>query len=122
MGIHDGERGGGKPPALVMRGIAKSFAGVQALKGVDLTLSRGQVHALLGENGAGKSTLIKVMFGIVQPDRGTIELDPIGPVSIDGPRAALALGIGLVSQELSLVPPLDIAQNIFLGSTRGLNI
>ncbi|WP_162246061.1 MULTISPECIES: sugar ABC transporter ATP-binding protein [unclassified Aureimonas] len=95
---------------------------MRALKGVDLTLRTGEVHALLGENGAGKSTLMKVMFGIVQPDAGRIALDFVGPVRIDGPRSALAMGIGLVSQELSLVPQLDVAQNIFLGRTRGLRI
>ena len=84
----------GSRPALTMTGITKSFAGVQALKGVDLALAGGQVHALLGENGAGKSTLMKIMFGIQQPDQGRIELDTLGPVAIDEPRAALALGIG----------------------------
>src|SRR6478735_880061 len=122
MAIAGGERTSNTAPALAMKGIAKSFAGVRALKGVDLNVARGEVHALLGENGAGKSTLMKIMFGIVQPDEGTIELDEVGRVSIDGPRAASALGIGLVSQELSLVPQLDVAQNIFLGRRRGLNI
>ncbi len=116
------EDGAGRPPALKMTGIAKRFAGVHALKGVDLDLAVGEVHALLGENGAGKSTLMKVMFGIVQPDEGRIVLDPVGAVRIDGPRDALAMGIGLVSQELSLVPQLDVAQNIFLGRTRGLRL
>jgi len=114
------EDGESRPPALRMTGIAKRFAGVHALKGVDFGLQSGEVHALLGENGAGKSTLMKVMFGIVQPDDGKIALDTIGSVHIDGPRDALAMGIGLVSQELSLVPQLDVAQNIFLGRTRGL--
>ena len=116
------EDGESRPPALRMTGIAKRFAGVQALKGVDLHLRGGGVHALLGENGAGKSTLMKVMFGIVQPDEGEIALDPIGAVRIAGPRDALSMGIGLVSQELSLVPQLDVAQNIFLGRTRGLRV
>jgi ABC-type sugar transport system ATPase subunit len=116
------EDGGSRPPALRMIGIAKRFAGVHALKGVDLELRGGEVHALLGENGAGKSTLMKVMFGTVQPDEGQISLDPVGAVRIDGPRDALAMGIGLVSQELGLVPQLDVAQNIFLGRTRGLKL
>ena len=116
------EDGESRPPALRMTGIVKRFAGVQALKGVDLELRGGEVHALLGENGAGKSTLMKVMFGIVQPDEGEIALHPLGAVRIDGPRDALAMGIGLVSQELSLVPQLDVAQNIFLGRTRGLKL
>ena len=100
---------------LRMRGISKSYGHVRVLKDVDLTLQRGEVHALLGENGAGKSTLMKTMFGVVQPDQGTIELAEVGAVLIAGPREALALGIGLVSQELSLVPHLDVARNIFLG-------
>ena len=112
--------GGIRPPVLAMAGIAKAFAGVRALKGVDLDLRGGEVHALLGENGAGKSTLMKVMFGVVQPDAGSIVLEDLGAVSIEGPRAALAMGIGLVSQELSLVPQLDVAQNIFLGRARGV--
>ena len=114
--------GASRPAALSMTGIVKSFAGVRALKGVDLHLRGGEVHALLGENGAGKSTLMKIMFGIVQPDEGVISLDPVGSVEIGGPRDALAMGIGLVSQELSLVPQLDVAQNIFLGRTKGLRI
>ncbi|RJG46146.1 sugar ABC transporter ATP-binding protein [Mesorhizobium sp. DCY119] len=116
------EGGESRPPLLLMTGIAKRFAGVHALKGVDLSLRGGEVHALLGENGAGKSTLVKIMFGIIQPDEGRIALDPLGTVRIDGPRDALAMGIGLVSQELSLVPQLDVAQNIFLGRTRGLRL
>ena len=77
---------------------------------------------MLGENGAGKSTLMKVLFGIVPPDAGEIEIDTLGVVQIESPRHALSLGIGLVSQELSLVPQLDVAQNIFLGQTAGLDI
>lgn len=119
IGREDGES---HPPALLMTGVIKAFAGVRALNGVDFSLKCGEVHALLGENGAGKSTLMKIMFGVVQPDEGQIALDFIGAVRIDGPRDALAMGIGLVSQELSLVPQLDVAQNIFLGQTRGLTL
>lgn len=108
--------------AMKLTGIEKSYGPVHVLKGVDLTLRRGEVHALLGENGAGKSTLMKIIFGIEQPDAGTIELDFLGRIRIDSPRAALALGIGLVSQELSLVPQLDVAQNIFLGKTRATRL
>ncbi|WP_419728949.1 sugar ABC transporter ATP-binding protein [Lichenicola sp.] len=109
-------------PTLEMRGICKSFGRVTVLKGVDLTLQSGEVHALLGENGAGKSTLMKVLFGIVQPDEGSVELQGLGVVSVENPRHALSLGIGLVSQELSLVPQLDVAQNIYLGQARGVSL
>ena len=86
---------------LRMEGIHKSFDAVRVLQNVDLTLRRGEVHALLGENGAGKSTLMKIMFGVVQPSAGLIELEELGPITIDGPRHALAMGIGMVSQELT---------------------
>src|SRR6267378_5929348 len=109
-------------PLLELRSIVKGFAGVQALKGVDFDLRAGEVHALMGENGAGKSTLMKILFGVQPPDSGTIEIDGHGEVDIDDPRHALALGIGLVSQEPSLVPQLDVAQNIFLGQTEALNV
>ena len=102
-------------PVLSLRGICRAFAGVQALAGVDFDLHPGEVHALLGENGAGKSTLMKIMFGVLRADAGEIVLDGRVLHAIDGPRHALALGIGLVSQELSLVPQLEVAQNIFLG-------
>jgi ABC-type sugar transport system ATPase subunit len=105
-------------PVLSLRGVCKAFAGVQALAGVDFDLRPGEVHALLGENGAGKSTLMKIMFGVLRPDEGEIVLDGQRLHAIGGPRHALALGIGLVSQELSLVPQLEVAQNIFLGQTR----
>ncbi|MDA8247753.1 MAG: sugar ABC transporter ATP-binding protein [Rhodospirillales bacterium] len=105
-------------PVMSLRGVCKAFAGVQALAGVDFDLRPGEVHALLGENGAGKSTLMKVLFGVVRPDQGKIVLDGTQLHTIAGPRHALALGIGLVSQELSLVPQLEVAQNIFLGQAR----
>ncbi|WP_428377029.1 sugar ABC transporter ATP-binding protein [Lichenicoccus sp.] len=105
-----------------MRAISKAFGHVRVLTDVDLTLRPGEVHALLGENGAGKSTLMKTLFGVVQPDSGTIELADAGAVSIAGPRHALSLGIGLVSQELSLVPQLDVARNMFLGQTDALRM
>jgi ribose transport system ATP-binding protein len=102
------------PPLLQMRGIEKGFPGVQALREVSLSLSSGEVLALVGENGAGKSTLMKVLGGIVAPDRGAILLEG-QPVSIPNPAAARALGIRLIHQELMLCPNLDIAGNIFLG-------
>ena len=109
-------------PILRMVGIVKTFAGVQALRGVDLEVRAGEVHALLGENGAGKSTLMRILFGVMQPNAGRILIDDLGEVTISGPRHALSLGIGLVSQELSLVPQIEVAGNIFLGQVSGLSL
>ena len=102
------------PPLLEMRGIEKSFPGVRALRGVDLTLQRGEVLALLGENGAGKSTLIKILGGAILPDRGTIRLNRQS-VTLDNPATANAAGIGVIYQEFNLIPGLPVWENIFLG-------
>jgi ribose transport system ATP-binding protein len=100
-----------------MRGIRKAFPGVVALDGVDLEVRTGEVHVLLGENGAGKSTLMKVLSGAHAKDAGTIEV--LGRrVEIEGPRHARALGIGIIYQELNLVPQLSAAENVFLGRER----
>lgn len=91
------------------------FPGVRgALDGVDFTLRRGEVHALMGENGAGKSTLIKVLTGVYRPDGGRIELEGkhIAPRT---PPDAQRLGVSAVHQEVNLIPQLSIAENIFLG-------
>ncbi len=102
-------------PLLEMRGIRKSFPGVVALDGVDLTLHAGAVHMLLGENGAGKSTLIRILGGAQAMDGGQVRLQGT-PVAIDGPAAANALGIRVIHQELTLVPHLTVAENVFLGT------
>lgn len=104
-------------PLLEMRGIDKSFPGVQVLRGVDLTLLRGEVLALLGENGAGKSTLIKMLAGVHRPDRGRIAIDGYD-VNLSSPAAALAAGIGVIHQEFQLVPGLTPSENLFLGRER----
>jgi ribose transport system ATP-binding protein len=99
---------------LHIRGLVKSFSGVQALKGVDLEVLPGEVHCVLGQNGAGKSTLIKTLSGINQPDEGAIfwqgEL-----VSISDPVTAISIGIATMYQELDVVDGLSVAENIFLG-------
>jgi len=99
---------------LAMRGITKAFPGVRALDGVDLTVHKGKVHALLGENGAGKSTLMNILSGAFTDYGGSIEFAG-GPANIHHPRDAQRLGIGMIHQELNLVPHLSIADNIFLG-------
>ncbi len=94
--------------------IRKSFAGVQALKGVSFDLRAGEVHALVGENGAGKSTLMKVITGAHRPDEGTIEVDG-RPVEGNDPLVARSLGIAAIYQQPALFPDLSVAENIALG-------
>jgi ABC-type sugar transport system ATPase subunit len=101
-------------PILTMTGIAKHFGGVMAVQGVDLTLGRGEVLAIVGDNGAGKSTLIKVLTGVHVPDEGVITLEG-RQVTISSKRASQALGIEAVYQDLGLVDTLDAAGNVFLG-------
>jgi len=104
----------GTRPVVELREVSKAFAGVQALSKCRFELMPGEVHALMGENGAGKSTLMKVLAGVYQRDAGEILLDG-QPVELPSPRAAQALGIGIVHQELNLMNHLTAAQNIFIG-------
>jgi ABC-type sugar transport system ATPase subunit len=101
-------------PLLEMRGIAKSFVGVEVLHGVDIDLRAGEVHAIVGENGAGKSTLVKVLAGVHSPDRGTIRIDG-QEISFAHPHAAQAAGIGIIYQEFNLLPDRTVAENVFVG-------
>ena len=101
------------PVAVRMTGISKSFGGIRALDSVDFEVRAGEVHALLGGNGAGKSTILKVLNGVHVPDEGEIEVD--GKVlAAHTPEAARAAGIAMNFQEMSLIPTLTVAQNIFL--------
>jgi ribose transport system ATP-binding protein len=104
----------GTTPLVEMRHISKAFPGVQALKDVSVAIYGGEVHMLVGQNGAGKSTLIKILCGAYRPDQGEFLLHG-KPVQIHSTRDARHLGIAVIFQEFSLVPFLDIAQNIFLG-------
>ena len=102
---------------LQARSISKAYPGVQALAGVDLSVDAGEVHALLGQNGAGKSTLMKIVAGSVPPDEGALELDGAS-IPLGSPDRAREHGIGIVYQELSLVPQLSIAENVLMGRWR----
>ena len=104
-------------PLLQLRGISKSFPGVKALSEVQLTLRRGEVHALMGENGAGKSTLIKVLTGVYRRDAGEALLNG-KTIDARSPEEAQHLGISTVYQEVNLIPYLCVAENICLGRQR----
>jgi rhamnose transport system ATP-binding protein len=104
---------------LSLRGIAKSFGAVRALRGVDLDLRAGEVHALVGENGAGKSTLIGVITGAHAPDAGTLEV--LGQrIDHYSPRAAIELGIAVIYQQPALFGELSVAENLLIGTDGAL--
>ena len=102
-------------PVLTAVGVSKRFGGVTALDDVALDLYPGEVHALVGENGAGKSTLIKVLTGAYHADEG--EITYLGePVSLSSPRDAWDIGISTTFQEITLVPLMSVARNLYLGN------
>ena len=100
---------------LEIRGVTKAFPGVKALDNVSFNVTRGKIHALLGENGAGKSTLIKILDGIYHADGGEVIFDG-RPVAFKTPREAQECGVGVVHQEIKLSGTLTVAENIFLGN------
>lgn len=97
-----------------MEGICKTFPGVKALDEAGILVKRGEVHALMGENGAGKSTLMKVLNGLLQPDKGEIWLEG-EKIKIENPAAALKKGIAMIYQELNPIRDMTVAENIFIG-------
>jgi ABC-type sugar transport system ATPase subunit len=107
-------------PLVEIRDVSKRFAGVEALRGVSMSIEARSIHGLVGENGAGKSTLGKIIGGAVQRNGGDLLIEG-RPVSYRAPRDALGDGIAVIQQELSLVPEMTVAQNVFLGAetTRG---
>ncbi|MCP1103283.1 sugar ABC transporter ATP-binding protein [Lachnospiraceae bacterium PAL113] len=101
-----------------MQGIEKSFNSVQVLQGINFCLEQGSVHALMGENGAGKSTLMKILAGIYKKDKGTIKIKESN-VDINTPKQSQELGVAMIHQELSPIPEMTVAENIYLGREPG---
>src|SRR5271168_744052 len=101
-------------PLLTLTGMTKQYPGCLANDHVSLTVEHNEIHALLGENGAGKSTLVKIIYGVVKPDEGTMLWEG-EPVTVADPNAARALGVGMVFQHFSLFETLTVAENIALG-------
>ena len=99
---------------LELRGITKSFGHVEALRGADLTLERGEVHAVMGDNGAGKSTLLKVAAGVVQPDGGEVRAGGV-KVDFSSPLDARRRGIETVYQDLALADHRSCVANVYIG-------
>ena len=103
-------------PTLDLTGIDKSFDGTAALREASLHVPPGTIHALLGENGAGKTTLMRIAFGMLQPDSGSISLDG-QPCRFDSPAQAIAAGIGMIHQHFALVHAMTVAENVALGGS-----
>ncbi|WP_229707211.1 ABC transporter ATP-binding protein [Nocardioides deserti] len=103
-------------PLLELTGITKRYGDLLANDDVSLRVAPGEVVAMLGENGAGKSTLMKVVYGLVRPDAGTVAVDG-RPLDISSPKDAMAAGIGMVTQEFSLVETMTVTDNVALSGT-----
>jgi len=121
VGINDKETQGSRStdlfraPEVRLTGITRSFGPMIANDSIDLHLKPASIHALVGENGAGKSTLMRILFGLLKPDSGQIQIDG-KPVVIESPAHALAHGIGMIHQHFMLVQPMTVLENIALGS------
>lgn len=102
-------------PVIEMRNIVKKFGNFVANDGINLTVHKGEIHAILGENGAGKSTLMNQLYGLIKPTSGQIIVNG-QVVDMDSPRDAIAVGIGMVHQHFMLVQPFSVTENIVLGS------
>jgi simple sugar transport system ATP-binding protein len=114
---------GAAPPPLRLQlaGITKRYPSVVANSGVSLAVRPGEIHAVLGENGAGKSTLMKIIYGAVKPDEGTVQVDGRA-VHIRNPQEARQLGIAMVFQHFSLFDTLSVAENVWLGLDKTLSL
>ena len=109
------------PLRLELSGISKQYPAVKANDAVGLKVEAGRIHAVLGENGAGKSTLMKIIYGAVKPDEGSVSFNG-QPVHVRNPQEARALGISMVFQHFSLFDTLTVAENVWLGQSRALNL
>src|SRR3954464_1171428 len=108
-------------PAIELRHIDKRFGANHANRDVSLTVARGSIHGIVGENGAGKSTIMSIVYGFLQPDRGTIRVDG-REAAIRSPRDAIAAGIGMVHQHFMLVDTFTVLENVLLGAEGGATL
>ena len=108
-------------PVIEMRNIVKKFGNFVANDGINLTVHKGEVHAILGENGAGKSTLMNQLYGLLKPTSGSILVNG-KPITMNSPRDAIEAGIGMVHQHFMLIQPFTVTENIVLGSEPRKNI
>jgi simple sugar transport system ATP-binding protein len=112
--LHPGTDGTVTTDALALEGISKRFGTTEALRSASLTVHRGTVHALLGENGAGKTTMMRIAYGLIQPDQGTIRIAG-NVVRLANPAAAIRAGLGMVHQHFTIVEAMTVAENVALG-------
>ncbi len=103
------------PAVIELSGITKRFPGVLANDGISLAVEAGEIHALVGENGAGKSTLMKILYGLYQPDEGSVKVRG-QRIVLGSPRQAIDSGIGMVHQHFMLIPRFTVIENVILGS------
>ncbi len=115
--MKDPARAGGAAPAVELHGITKRFPGVVANKDIEISVTRGTVHAIVGENGAGKSTLMKILYGVQQPDEGTIAVNGT-ELTLKSPTDAIKAGIGMVFQHFMLADNFTVLENVVLGAER----
>ncbi len=109
------------PPRLQLSGITKRYPAVVANNAISMQVQPGEIHAVLGENGAGKSTLMKIIYGAVKPDAGSVRFNG-QPVQVRNPQEARQLGIAMVFQHFSLFDTLSVAENVWLGLDKSLGL